>query len=727
MKFSVKNRVLSAVVLGIFFGFLLGPLCSVFKPIASVFGMLVQMVVLPYICFSIIHGLGSIFPRMGVRLFKSSWLFFLSIWVFSFAFIFLIGWIVPKSIPVIVKISSTEEPVHFSEKILRYLIPENPFYDLANSIIPAVAVFGLIIGSALMMIEKKEPLCSILERLIKVFEKILEWLAIISPIGVFAQIAVSIGTIRFETLYQFQFYIIFFILISLFMTFLVFPLLVCSITSMSFKETVKTIYEVCLLPFATGIVAIMIPFLIQYLKKESEGKDLLFHSTVHDKKLHEMGQTILPIGYCFGQIGNCIVVFFLLFLSFYYRRPFEYSETAIFSALSFPMAIGSFSNSLDAVTFLGGYLHFPERASSIFSDSSLITIYFQALMSSAGILTLILLTMHAYYGLLKIEWKWLILRLGTACVAFIALLFVIKPFIHLQDHYANLFFDLKISDVIEKPVVARLFTEKQDSDSRKDPNVPFSNILETGVLKIGYNTQEMPFCYFNNHNELAGYDVAYMYLLANDLDCKLEFVPLRFESLEQELDAGLYDIGISAILMTEKRIKEMDFTEPYDEEDNVLIVPLHRAKEFLNFDQILQRGDLKIGGHGAYVDVVKRHFIHAHAINSNVEASSSLFETGQIDAVLWSKTASLVWCLMNPGFVVIDYEGIIGKAYLSYAVHFNSPTFISFLNNWLLLKKLSGFQQDMRNYWFEGEPVKKAKPRWSVLQNVLKKRIEPKS
>jgi hypothetical protein len=69
--------------------------------------------------------------------------------------------------------------------------------------------------------------------------------------------------------------------------------------------------------------------------------------------------------------------------------------------------------------------------------------------------------------------------------------------------------------------------------------------------------------------------------------------------------------------------------------------------------------------------------------------------------------------------VVIDYGGLIGKAYFSYPVRDQGFKFISFLNNWLILKELSGFHQEMVDYWLEGTYQKNPEPRWSILRNLL--------
>ena len=72
-KFTLGYQVLLAVLLGIFVGFFFGPLAENLKPIGTAYTMLLQMAVLPYICFSLIHGLGSMTPQIGRKVLKSGW------------------------------------------------------------------------------------------------------------------------------------------------------------------------------------------------------------------------------------------------------------------------------------------------------------------------------------------------------------------------------------------------------------------------------------------------------------------------------------------------------------------------------------------------------------------------------------------------------------------------------------------------------------------------------
>ncbi len=712
-ELSLGYQVLAAVLLAIFVGLFFGPLCSVLKPIAMSFTMLLQLMVLPYICFSLIHGLGSLPASTGKKLFKNGWPFLLTVWAIVYFLVAVVSQLIPAPEETVISTVTTETKSNILQEFIRYIVPENLVYDLANNIVPAVAIFALIAGSALMHLEKKEPLISFLDRVIKLLEKALYWLALISPIGAFAHIALAAGTVHFEDLNKLEFFVICYSILCLFITFWVLPLLVSSLIPMSFKEVLKAFRKVCLLPFVTGLAPFAIPFLNSYLNdlaKKYEGTDPTFRET---------SQTLLPLAYSFGQIGNCIVLYFLFFLSFYYRHPFTISQQGLLTLLSIPLSIGTSSSTVNSVAFMIQHLHLPSEAFVLFTETSAVTMNFQVLVSVASILSLILLTLHGYHGVLRVKWSTLFSRLGVTIIIFCTLIISVKPMINISDNYKNLYMNLKISDVIPNPVQTKIYSQREVEQGTPRPSGSpvLDQIVDSRILKVGYNTTDIPYAYENEEEQVVGYDIAYAYQLANDLDCTLELIPCNFNLLHEEFQAGFYDIAMAAILMTEDRLTNLNFTHPYQEENVVMVVPVSKKKHFLNLPELVSDQGLNIGVIGGTKYYVYRHFPYAKVTEFN--SLNILEENWEFDAWVTTRKNGFIWCLSHPNYITIDYGGLIGKAYFSYPVRDQGGKFISFVNNWLILKELSGFRKEMVDYWLEGAYQRKTEPRWSVLRNLL--------
>lgn len=701
---------LIAVFLGIFCGLFFGPLCSVLTPIATAFTMLVQMVVLPYILFSLVHGLGSISMKMGGRLLKCGLPYLVVVWALVLFVVFFVEQLIPEPQASYIVASSESPTMKLSDQFLKFLVPENPFYDLANNVVPAIAVFGLIVGLALMQVPGKEILCSILEKVNRVIEKILVWLAIISPIGAFAHMAIAFGTVRFEDLHKLEFYVFCYIGMTLFVTFWVLPVLISCLTPLTYRDVLAAFRSVCLVPFVTSLSSLSIPFLSAYLLNLSK-------KHTDQEQFHENAQTVLPLAYSFGQTGNCVILFFIYFLTFYYRHPLEDSQRMLLSFLSLPMSIGSSSNSVSAISFLVEQFHFPQESLDMFMETSAITSNFQVLMSVASVLTMIILTIYSYYGILRVKWSRLIMQLGATLTIFVIMIYSLKPVVTISNKYEDLYLNLSIKEAIENPVKVTFLEEGQKGTARISGQPIFDQVLSSGVLKVGYNTLDIPYCYRNKNQELVGYDMAYAYQLARDLDCKLEFVPLHFEKMGQELNQGDYDIGMAAIVMNEERLKTMNFTNHYTVQNVVLIVPHFRKKEFMNLNSFSDK-KMQIGVIGAYDGFVRRHFPNS-VVYETTDIDTDMMLRGEVDAWIWAKDPATVWSLSHPDFITIDYGGLLGKTYFAYAIPDNAFKFSTYLNNVLILKELSGFEEKMYDYWIKGVPIREKAPRWSILHNVL--------
>lgn len=704
---------IAAIFIGIATGLFFGEATRALEPIGDTYIMLLQMVGLPYIAFSLMHGLGSVAPKIGKRLLKKGWVYLLILWLSVFAIIYLLAVLIPEPVSTFYGYLTGHQP-SLAHRFLSFIIPQNPFYDLANNIVPAIAIFGCIVGAAIMHLKQKEPLLGLLERVNTTIEEILTWLAIIAPIGIFAHISVAFGTVDFNDLLKLDFYIVAFIVATLFLTFFILPILISNLTPLTYREILREFRVVCFLPFATGIPTIAFPFIIKSVKRI--GKMGHFGN----QQFHSASQTVVPLSFSFAQIGNCLTLFFMLFIAFYYRHPLQGFEQLLLPLLMIPMSFGMPTTSISSVSFLIDEFHFPKEAFRLFTETLSITLNFQVLLSVAGMLTFTYLALFAYYGKLKVQWHRLFVRILTSFAVLAGVVFFIKPFLSLTDHFKDLYMRLSIQEAIPHPVKTTIYTE----ENKPAPPVvkeiagvfePLQRILSKGVLRIGYDTRNIPFCYHNQNGEIIGYDMAYAYQLARDLDCQLELIPMDINHFDAEVNADLYDIAMSAILMDEQRLEKMEFTHSYLEQDNVLVVPESKRKEFHKLSNVVEDKGLKIAGGGAYANVVERHFPNATVVHNGKEALLN----NTAEAVVWSHIPAYVWCLDHPEFAVIDYDFLLGKRYFSYPVKQGAYDWASFINNWLSLKEQTGFHALQYGYWIEGKPIADPSPRWCIIRNVL--------
>jgi Na+/H+-dicarboxylate symporter/ABC-type amino acid transport substrate-binding protein len=692
-----------ALVLGIGTGFLLGPsVIPWLSPLADAFSMLLQMAVFPYVYLSLILGIGLILPKDALRLLKYGLLSIGAMWALVYFFLYFLSQTIPAPLPSLIAVKTNIDQQNAFQSMFESLIPESGLDALGNNIIIAGFTFSLFFGALLMYTEKKEYLVPYLERSLQLLEKIFQWLRLIAPIGAFLYIAIACASIRWTDLEHIEFYFFSRMAFPIFFVILVIPLIVSNFTTISIKDVLKLFQEICLLPFLVGSSVLVVPFLICR------------------RQMHTEDYMILPAAYSLGQIGIAINLFVLSYLSFYYRLYFSLIEKiSIYFRLSSISVQDSFT-SLNT-GFLIDQFHFPPTGVKLYAESALILHHFLVLLSVASIVAITLLMQSAFRGELRIQTRKLVGSFTALSLFFIGVIYGTKWLIHppskvgqspnldpmtpissfrtrvhLVDYYQGLYQQLKISDAIEYPVQATLVLPGEKGTFRDPNESTFAQILKTGVLKIGVDPFAIPYSYWNDSHELVGYDIAYAHQLARDLDCSLELILVDLDRIGEQLSSGDYDLGMAAFLMTEQRIQLMAFSNPYREEENVLIVPRSKQDEFMNLKDLQQRTTLTIVADGAYASVAKRHFPQARIVS---DTTTVLSENGQADARFWARTSGRIWCLAHPEFVTIDYGAPLGSCYLGYPVRENAMTFAAFLNNWLKVKEQTGFYQAMVQYW----------------------------
>ena len=99
-----------------------------------------------------------------------------------------------------------ESPEAFD--FLGLYLPSNPFYALANSVVPAIVVFSILMGISLMTIERKEAVLNMLSIVEAAIARATRMVMRLTPYGLFAIAANAAGTINVEQFQHIQVYVI---------------------------------------------------------------------------------------------------------------------------------------------------------------------------------------------------------------------------------------------------------------------------------------------------------------------------------------------------------------------------------------------------------------------------------------------------------------------------------------------------------------------------------------
>ena len=87
--------------------------------------------------------------------------------------------------------------------------------------------------------------------------------------------------------------------------------------------------------------------------------------------------------------------------------------------------------------------------------------------------------------------------------------------------------------------------------------------MQKAKIKVGISADFPPFEYYNENEELYGFDVDLMNYIGERIGFDIEFINLSFDQLFSAVMGGDVDCAISAIAITEERKNVIDYTIPY--------------------------------------------------------------------------------------------------------------------------------------------------------------------
>ena len=224
---------------------------------------------------------------------------------------------------------------------------------------------------------------------------------------------------------------------------------------------------------------------------------------------------------------------------------------------------------------------------------------------------------------------------------------------------------------------------------------------EEKVLKIGSDIAYAPFEYFDESNKPVGFDIDLMTAIAEDLGYQVEFETAAFDGLIASLQQGKYDAVISAMTITEKRAKSVDFSDPYFK-----AVQYIAFKEGESYGKIADLEGRKIGvqlnttGQFAVEDAG----IDTQKFETTPDALNALL-IGGVDVVVADNQPVLDFIEKNKASNISYVEADTEDEFYGIAFKKGSPL-LAEINATLKKFKEDGTYAEIYGKWFKGEAPK---------------------
>ncbi|HEY5813408.1 MAG TPA: cation:dicarboxylase symporter family transporter [Terrimicrobiaceae bacterium] len=695
---------------GILLGLLVGDYAHILRPLGAVYVMLLEVAVYPYLICSLLHGLGSMAPAQAWKLFLSGWKFYVALWIITFALLILLTQGIPQALATSWMPEGSERQ---APNLLEILIPSDPFTALSRNYVPAVVLFCLFYGVALQYVPEKSALLSVLEGIRLASLKFWNAVVLFAPIAVFALFADLAGTLRLKNMEEVSLFFFLFFSGVIVLTFWIIPGCIAAFTPFKHYEVLRDIRSALLIALVTTLSVSALPYI------SAAAERLAKASGVDAPECGEIVRTNISVAYPLGQLGNFFVYLFIIFALFYNGVVIPAGDASLLPLITLFSCVGSPTSSVDAVTFLAQWLGLPDQTPSLYVSLMTLTRYGQVVASVAGFAFLSFGVVLAYYGKIRLRWTRLLICLAVAAVAVGGCVFVARTFdAWLLHRSANPYLSFNLDPALTQGVRVSFAPLETASPLPKGLSV-LSRIQQEGELRVGFNGSIIPFCYRNSAGELVGYDIAYAYQLARDLNVRLRLIPFEWPSLAQNLAEGRFDIAMAGIYVTEDRLLQFATSTPYFQSPLALFMPRERASEFSSRAKILERKDLKIGvfNDPVLIPRLKRAFPNAEIVV--VPDYWQIPDFSVIDAAIWTLVQAESLAAAHPSLIAVVPKDVGNPYLLAYLMPPRADEFEDFVSYWLNLKRTDGFEARQRAYWINRLPREDLAPRWSFIRNVL--------
>ena len=708
---SPSQRILTGLAAGVAVGLFLGERAAAFSWAADGFVRLLQMTVLPYVTLSIVTSLGSLDYAQARRLGIRAGAVLVALWGIALGFTFLI----PLAFPTVQTASffsttllERRAPFNFID----LYIPSNPFHSLANSVVPAVVLFSVVVGVALIGVERKHVLLDVLRVASEAVGRATRLAVRLTPYGLFAIAANETGTLDMQQLGRLQVYLVAYVGVALLVGLWVLPGLIAALTPIRVKETFALTHNALITAVVAADLFIVLPVLTEASKTLLER-----HSPVPNPAT-ALPDAIVPVSFNFPHTGKLLSLSFVLFAAWFVDASIgvaHYPQLAITGLLTF------FGSLTAAIPFLLDLFRIPADTFQLFLATGVVNSRVGTLVAAMHTVTVAILGACAIGGTLRFEPRRLVRYLAiTAVLTFVVIggtraLFagILRP-VYTRDRV------LAGMQLLQEPAETTAYRSAPAPPAPESRPV-LESIRARSVLRVGYLADSLPFAFFNARGDLVGLDVDLAHRLARELGVRLELVPIDRAALGRVLSAGACDIVMAGVAVTTDRAATVLFSNSYMDETLGFVVPDPSREQFSRWADIQARPATTIGVPDVpyYIDKIRRRLPRAEMrIIPNIETALAERDSG-LDAIAVTAERGSAWTLQYPQFSVVVPEPGIVKVPLAYPIARHDEAFASFINTWIELKRKDGTIDALYDYWVLGREAEPRQPRWSIIRNVL--------
>lgn len=717
-RLSIATQVFIGLGLGLLVGLFFGEAVAFLQVGGDVFIALLQVTVIPYVVVALITSLGRLTLEEAKQLGLKAGAVLLLLWVIGLAVVLS----TPLAFPnwpsaSFFSTSQIQEPAPVD--FLGLYIPSNIFGSLANAVVPAIVVFSILFGVALIGVKDKRRFVDLLSTVGDTLMTMTGFIGRLAPYGVFAITAAAAGTIDVAELARLQVYVVIYVAMALILSLWVIPGLIAALTPLGYSSVVRAFRGPLITAFATANVLIVLPVLAADAKRliaETDGREQ------HPSEQEESAIDILiPAAFPFPNLGLVLSLMFVLFGGWFVGASVAVSDYPLIAGAGLASLFGS---TILALPFLFDLLRLPADLFQVFITVDVIGARFGTLLAGMHIIAIALIGTYALEGRLQV-------RIGRLLrFTILSVILVLGTLLGIRAFYTYGF----VAPFTKDQLLAGLSFAgepqphtvlREAAPSRSGRRGSLARIQETGVLRACYRDSDYPSSFFNRDDELVGFDIEMTHRFARMLGAHIVFVSVdSTEAAETALDSGSCDIFMSLMPIVPEMTMGFAMTVPVIESPIGMIVQDHRRREFETWEQIQATAGIRVltTDNRATLRYIERMLPEAEPVFlPNIRNLDALLseDPPAFDAILMAAEEAAAWTIRFPRFNLSTPTPIL-MAPFGYALARNAdPHLLNFFNAWLNNARGYGTLDELYRFWMLGELGSTRQPRWSIARDVL--------
>jgi polar amino acid transport system substrate-binding protein len=231
-------------------------------------------------------------------------------------------------------------------------------------------------------------------------------------------------------------------------------------------------------------------------------------------------------------------------------------------------------------------------------------------------------------------------------------------------------------------------TASTDTTAKANAAAAPAGLVSSGTLSVCSDTPYEPFEFKDASGKDTGYDMDLLRAIGDRAGLKLAVKDLPFEGILGSLAAGDCDVVGSSVTITPERAKQVDFSDPYFDADQSLLVKSDMASDLSSLAKLAGKTI------GVQSGTTGETYANEHAKGATIKGfddSDGLFaaiEASSIDAILQDLPVNAYRATQDKSVKVVEtYK--TGEQY-GFAVKQGNAALLTFINDGLKALKADG-------------------------------------